>query len=100
MKTHKNKRELAFMRIYSLDLSRRRLLKGLAGASAGATIATVAVSPVAAKGWKSKASVAYQDHPRGHERCEICAPFLPPDQCRTVVGSVSRQGWCTAYEGA
>ena len=45
--------------------------------------------------------VAATDEKRdGVERCEICAPFLPPDQCRTVVGPVSRQGWCKIYTGA
>jgi hypothetical protein len=91
---------LAFVRLYSLDLSRRKILQGAALTSAGAAVVAALGGPVAAKGWKSKASVAYQDSPHGHERCEICAPFLPPDRCRTVAGSVSRQGWCTAYEGA
>jgi hypothetical protein len=54
----------------------------------------------AARGKRSQAEVAYQDHPNGVERCEICAPFLPPDQCRVVVGPVSRQGWCKVYVGA
>jgi hypothetical protein len=67
-------------------------------------IAAAAVAgggPVAAaKGKRSQADVAYQDHPHGVERCEICAPFLPPDQCRTVLGPVSRQGWCKIYTGA
>lgn len=65
-----------------------------------AGVAVAADGAAEAKAWKSKASVAYQDTPHGHERCEICAPFLPPDKCRTVAGTVSRQGWCKDYEGA
>ena len=74
-------------------LSRRTLLIAAATVAAGGRVA-------AAKGKRSQADVAYQDHPHGVERCEICAPFLPPDQCRTVVGPVSRQGWCKIYTGA
>ena len=73
-------------------LSRRTLL------IAAATIAG-AGRVAAARGKRSQAEVAYQDHPRGAERCEICAPFLPPDQCRLVVGPVSRQGWCSVFTG-
>jgi hypothetical protein len=87
------------MRIYSAELSRRDLLQGVACAATGATVAATAAAAFAAKGKRSKADVEYQDTPHGIERCEICAPFLPPDQCRTVVGPVSRQGWCKIYQG-
>jgi len=72
-------------------LSRRTLL------FAAATIAGGGRVFAASK--RSQAEVAYQDHPRGAERCEICAPFLPPDQCRLVVGPVHRQGWCNVFTG-
>ena len=72
--------------------SRRTLLIAAATAAGGGR--------VFAAGKRSQAAVAYQDHPHGVERCEICAPFLPPDQCRLVVGPVSRQGWCKVYVGA
>jgi len=85
------------MRLYSAEASRRALLRGIARA-AGAAVAATADAAFA-KGKRSKADVEYQDTPHGIERCEICAPFLPPDQCRTVVGPVSRQGWCKIYEG-
>jgi hypothetical protein len=79
-------------------MSRRGVLRAVAGATAGVAIAANA-SRALAKGKRSKADVEYQEFPHGVERCEICAPFLPPDQCRTVVGPVSRQGWCKIYEG-
>jgi hypothetical protein len=88
------------MRLYSLKLSRRNLLQGAAYASAGVALVADSHEPVAAEGLKSKASVAYQSTPHGHERCEICSPFLPPNKCRTVAGTVSRQAWCKAYQGA
>ncbi len=80
-------------RLRASPLSRRTLLIAAACAAGGGPIA-------AAAGKRSQAEVAYHDHPHGVERCEICAPFLPPDQCRLVVGPVSRQGWCKAYVGA
>ncbi len=79
-------------------MSRRGLLCAAAGATAGVAVAARARRALA-KGKRSKADVEYQDFPHGVERCEICAPFLPPDQCQTVVGPVSRQGWCTIYQG-
>jgi hypothetical protein len=85
-------------RLYSARVSRRGLLRGAVRAAAGVGVAGAAV-PAAAKGKRSKADVEYRDTPHGVERCEICAPFLPPDQCRTVAGPVSRQGWCRIYEG-
>lgn len=85
-------------RLYPAGASRRDLLQGAAGAVAGAALAATAGAAFA-KGKRSKADVEYQDTPHGIERCEICAPFLPPDQCRTVVGPVSRQGWCKIYQG-
>jgi len=74
-------------------LSRRPLLFTAVSVAAGGRVAT-------AKGKRSQADVAYQDHPHGVERCEICALFLPPDECRVVVGAVGRQGWCKVYVGA
>ena len=75
-------------------LSRRTLL------IAAASVAVAGADRVAvAAGKRSQAEVAYQDHPHGAQRCEICAPFLPPDQCRLVVGPVSRQGWCKVFTG-
>jgi hypothetical protein len=87
------------MRLYHAETSRRDWLQGVACVAAGVAFASNTGAALA-KGKRSKADVEYQDTPHGIERCEICAPFLPPDQCRTVVGSVSRQGWCKIYEGA
>jgi hypothetical protein len=74
------------------SLSRRTLLLSAAGFATASRAA-------AGRGKRSQAEVAYQDHPHGAERCEICAPFLPPDQCRLVVGPVGRQGWCKVFTG-
>lgn len=91
---------MAKVRLFSAEMSRRNWLQDFAGAAVGVALAPAADKAFAAKPKKSHADVAYQDVPHGVERCEICAPFLPPDQCRTVVGPVSRQGWCKIYTGA
>jgi hypothetical protein len=91
---------MARVRRYSAETSRRNLLQDFARAAVGVAVASAADRAFAAKPKKSQADVAYQNFPNGVERCEICAPFLPPDQCRTVVGPVSRQGWCKIYTGA
>jgi len=91
---------MAKMRLYSAKTSRRNLLQDFARAAAGVALASAADKAFAAKPKRPQADVAYQDFPHGVERCEICAPFLPPDQCRTVVGPVRRQGWCKIYTGA
>jgi len=90
---------IARVRLYSAAISRRDWLEDLARTALGVAVASAADEAFAAKPKKSKADVAYQDFPHGIERCEICAPFLPPDQCKTVVGPVSRQGWCKIYTG-
>jgi hypothetical protein len=91
---------MAKVRICSTEVSRRKLLRDSARAAIGTALAPPVGSAFAAKPKRSQADVAYQDFPHGVERCEVCAPFLPPDQCRTVVGPVSRQGWCKIYTGA
>jgi hypothetical protein len=91
---------MAKVRLYSAKISRRNLLRDSARAAIGVALAPAVSNAFAAKPKRSQADVAYQDFPHGVERCEVCAPFLPPDQCRTVVGPVSRQGWCKIYTGA
>jgi len=66
---------------------------------AGVALASSPDVAFSAKGKRSQSAVDYQDTPKGIERCEICTAFLPPDQCRTVVGPVGRQGWCNIYIG-
>ena len=91
--------EMAIVQLYHTRASRRALLRHVAGALALAASASRAGDALARKGKRSQSDVAYQDTPKGNQRCEICTAFLPPDQCRTVVGPVGRQGWCNIYEG-
>ncbi len=83
---------MAKERLYSAEASRRCLLRDFARAAVGVTFASEVDNACAAKPKKSKAHVDYQDFPHGIERCEICAPFLPPDQCKTVVGPGQQAG--------
>jgi hypothetical protein len=73
-------------------------LRSVAGAL-GVAVAGRSGEALARKGKRSKADVDYQETPKGVQRCEVCTAFLPPEDCRTVVGPVGRQGWCTIYEG-
>lgn len=89
---------MAKIRLYSAELSRRNVLQHAAAVAVGMTgVAATASNAFAAKPKKSQADVAYQDHPHGTEKCDNCEPFIAPDQCRTVVGPVSAQGWCKIY---
>ena len=90
--------DMAKVRLYSADLSRRSVLHGVMTAAAGAAvIAATGERALAAKPKRSQADVAYQDHPKGDERCDNCEPFIPPDKCKTVEGTVAAQGWCKIY---
>ena len=91
--------ELTNTRLFHTEASRRVLLRGVARSVAAFAIASYADDAIAGKGKHSQSDVAYRNTPKGNQRCEICTAFLPPDQCRTVVGPVGRQGWCTIYEG-
>jgi hypothetical protein len=92
------KYEMAKVRLYSAELSRRNVLRGVACAAIGATaVAATGERALAAKPKRSQADVAYQDHPKGDERCDNCEPFIPPDQCKTVEGPVAAKGWCKIY---
>ncbi|MGD0640915.1 MAG: twin-arginine translocation signal domain-containing protein [Roseiarcus sp.] len=85
------------VRLYSAELSRRNLLQGVACAAAGVAVIATTNSALAKKPKKTQADVAYQDNPHGDERCDNCDPFIPPNGCKTVEGTVSASGWCKIY---
>jgi hypothetical protein len=46
----------------------------------------------------SKALMKYRDEPNGEEQCSNCMQFIPASgECKVVEGSISPNGWCTAY---
>jgi hypothetical protein len=91
--------EMTNIRLFHTEASRRTLLRRFASPFAVIALASRAGDAFGRRGKRSQRDVAYQDTPKGNQRCEICTSFLPPDQCRTVVGPAGRQGWCNIYEG-
>lgn len=50
----------------------------------------------------SKTQFKYQDHPNNGQKCSTCTFFIPGKStpngtCKIVAGSISPNGWCTAY---
>lgn len=50
----------------------------------------------------AKEDFAYQDHPKGAQRCAACRLFTPAPErtgghCAVVEGDVAPEGWCLAY---
>lgn len=80
------------------DISRKEalaaliVLPALAGAMSTAAVAA-----------DNKAQFKYQDKPNGKQKCSGCALFVPGKSatangtCKVVKGSISPNGWCTAY---
>jgi hypothetical protein len=81
--------------------SRRKALRTTARWLLVPTIGTLALvaDPVAAK--ISKADVLYRDAPKEGKSCASCRLFTPSESgkgtCAVVEGSVSANGWCTAF---
>ncbi len=80
--------------------TRRGFFQALAG---GAAIVCAAqqgrAAPAKAPKKKvSKAKAKYQDHPQDIRACATCNLYLPPDQCKAVVGQVSPDGWCELFD--
>jgi len=73
-------------------LSRRTILLRTVGCAAGAAVAFIPVRQAAAK--MSEASVAYQDSPKGDQRCDGCSLFEAPNSCKIVDGTINPAGWC------
>jgi High potential iron-sulfur protein len=76
--------------------TRRTVLLGGVACTAGAAALLGHVTD--AKAAKvSKASVGYQDSPKGDQQCSNCAQFVPPNACNFVEGDISPSGWCQIW---
>lgn len=82
--------------------SRKEAIQKLIVLPALAGLAVMGATSVAdAKG--SKSQFKYQSKPHGSQKCSGCSLFIPgksataSGQCKVVDGSVSPNGWCTAY---
>lgn len=83
------------MLTHSIDLSRRRLLRGaIVVASA---LAAAAAGPAQAVTKVSQKTANYQPTPRGGARCNVCSLWQQPSDCKVVEGPVSPTGWCVLY---
>ena len=84
----------------TLDLSRRRLLRGAVFAAAGGALVG-GLTPGSAAGAPHKLpqqAVAYQPTPKGKLRCDNCNQWQAPNACKTVLGVIDPAGWCTLYK--
>ena len=46
----------------------------------------------------TKAQAAYQPQPNGPQSCGNCANFIPPNDCRVVMGPVAPSGWSRLWQ--
>ncbi|WP_288051283.1 high-potential iron-sulfur protein [Acidiphilium sp.] len=82
---------------------RRAVLKKAAGISAAIAAAGMIAIRAAEAAGVSKASVHYQDKPKGGHQCSGCALFVPGSSatangtCKAVAGSISPHGWCMLW---
>ncbi len=84
----------------TLDLSRRRLLRGAVVVAAGGALAggLIAGPAVAAVHKLPQQAVSYQATPKGKLRCDNCNQWQAPNACKTVTGVIAPAGWCTLYK--
>ena len=84
----------------SARLSRRALLRNVTSAAGGAALlgsAAIVNRAEAADTKVAQKAVAYQDTPKGPQRCDSCTYFEPPSSCKVVAGTISPSGWCQLY---
>ena len=79
-------------------LSRRVLFQRVATYTAGAaTIHGLGLNRAVAQTKVPQKTVAYQDKPKGADRCDGCNNFQPPNACKLVEGEISPQAWCSLF---
>lgn len=83
------------------DRTRRSFLSGVVVLPALAGLLFAQTSTAEAKG--SQAQFKYQSTPKNGNKCSGCALFIKGSSatangtCKLVDGSISPNGWCTAY---
>jgi nitrous oxide reductase len=85
----------------SVRLSRRALLRNVTLAAAGGAAflgsTAIAKRANAADTKVAQKMAAYQDTPKGRQRCDNWTYFEPPSSCKVVAGTISPSGWCQLY---
>ena len=82
-------------------ITRQEALKALTLPALAAAISGTMVTSAEAKA--SKATVKYQNKPKGSQKCAGCKFFIAGKSktamgsCKIVDGSISPDGWCTAF---
>jgi hypothetical protein len=78
--------------------ARRAVLRGAALAIGAAAATSLGSNSATAQAKIAKTVVAYQDTPKGEQRCDGCALFEAPNACKTVAGDVAPEGWCRIWQ--
>jgi hypothetical protein len=74
------------------------MFQRMATCAVGASISYgLAANLAVAQAKAQQKSVAYQDKPKGEQRCDGCCNFQPPNACKLVDGQISAQGWCSLF---
>lgn len=81
----------------TLDISRRRLLRGATLAFGAATLVGLVATPAVAGNKFSQSMAKYQPTPKGAQSCANCTQFQPPAACVVVDGKIAPTGWCLLY---
>src|SRR5512139_2066785 len=95
------KEEEQMNEVLDKKITRRTMLKGVAAITGVALASLFTGRAHAAKATKD--AMKYQDTPKGDQKCSNCKFFVPgktptaEGTCQMVDGSISPQGWCTAY---
>lgn len=81
------------------DLSRRAFFRSMTGYTLGAAIVLGFIPNLtsAQSNKMTQKAAAYQDTPKGTQRCDNCALFVSPDACKMVEGKIAPQGWCSVF---
>ena len=84
--------------VQSCALSRRTIvLRGVACAAGATALLAPARYANAGKMPPTSPVVAYQDSPKGSQRCDNCLQFQAPNLCQVVDGTISPSGWCKLW---
>jgi hypothetical protein len=79
-------------------LSRRVLFQRVASCAVGASIGYgLGLNRAVAQAKVPQKAVAYQEMPKGTQRCDGCTSFQPPGSCKLVDGKINPQGWCSLF---
>lgn len=86
-----------------MNSSRRSFLKTATLLAGVAAVPVTLMSREAFAAKVAKASMQYQDTPKGDAKCSGCVQYIPgktakaKGTCKVVDGAISPNGWCLAY---